>query len=337
MEALLIDDWLADANDTIYVLDDASLSHVRERVREVAAAQGLSRDDAERLATATTELGRNQLRHAVGGRIAVRAVTRSGVGGVEVIAADRGSGIADPARALAGVPRSHGSLGVGLASVRELTHEIDIDVRLDEGTCLAIRRFAVEPTRRSEVGIFGRPIAGETRNGDHAAFVRHDDTLVAAVCDGLGHGPPARVASTAAIGIFREHAASPPSEILGQCHRALGPTRGAVMAIARTRLGEIETASVGNVTVEVVGPREAKRFGGSSFVLGSPQPGHRIHLDRASTQGRDLLLMFTDGITSRASIKDDPALLWQHPVVIAQHVEEKYGKESDDILVLVAR
>ena len=38
-----------------------------------------------------------------------------------------------------------------------------------------------------------------------------------------------------------------------------------------------------------------------------------------------------------AALEDEPALLREHPIVIAQYLVETFGRETDDALVLVAR
>ncbi len=335
MEALLIDEWVGDV-DAITMIDDASVSLARQRAREVAAEQGLTAQDGERLATIASELGQNQVRHAPRGLIAVRAIARGGVNGVEIAAADRGPGISDPARALAGIPRESGSLGVGLAAVRNLAFEVDFDVRLGEGSLVRARVFERDPGSRLQVGVFGRPIASEHTSGDHAAFVQTDDGFAFALSDGLGHGAPAREASALAIRAFRTHSTDPPEQILDENHRALAGTRGGVMASARARGGTLEAAIAGNVAVQIVAPRQERRFGGSSFVLGSRGPYKARAAEAHPFQPGDAIIAFTDGVGSRTSIKEDLPLLREHPIVIAQRLIERHGID-DDALVLVAK
>ena len=107
---------------------------LRDRVREHAARVELPEVPAAALVNVASELAHNQLSHAVRGFVEVRETLRGGDRGIEVIAADAGRGIADPARALEGRGSSGSSLGVGLAAVLELADEVDIDVRLGEGT-----------------------------------------------------------------------------------------------------------------------------------------------------------------------------------------------------------
>ncbi len=341
MEAFLIDEWLEDLRhaQSIAVHDEASLSIVRQTLREAGAKHAIPTDVVEPLVLVATELGRNQLVHAVGGRVAVTPIERGGVAGIEIAAVDRGTGIRDPATALAGKPRTSGSLGVGLASACELADEIDIDVRLGEGTFVRARKFASVVPRRRQIGVFGRAIPGEPRSGDHACFVRKGDTLVVGVCDGLGHGPLARQASSAALRTFHDHAGASPVAVLEATNAALHRTRGAVMAIARIDEAEaaVEVASVGNIAVQAVGMRTVRRFGGSSFVLGTPQRVKKIAEERSPLADTEAVILFSDGVSARMSIEQDLALLREHPVVIAQRIVELYGRAEDDVIVLVAR
>ena len=339
MEAFLIDAWLGH-DDPIPIRDEASVSLARERARAVAAAAGLNAVEAGRLASIASELGHNHLAHARNGQIAIRATTRGEYAGVEICAADQGDGIADPTRALQGVARISGSLGVGFAAIREQSDELDVDVRRGEGTCVRARVFHGNAPRRREVGVFGRPYQDEPKSGDHAWFLREEGRLLVAVCDGLGHGPLARDASATAIGVFARQRGTSPRAIIEECHASLGPTRGAVMAVAA--LGEsdaptLDIASVGNIASELIEPRTTRRFGASSFVLGSSQRGWRPHVEVVPLPPRAVFMACSDGISSRAAIDEDLDLLREHPIVIAHQLVERFGRDNDDVLVLVAR
>lgn len=339
MEAFLIDEWLG-AEDAIPIADEASVSAARQKARDVARTQQMSDVDGARLATIASELAMNQLRHARCGQIAVRPITRGAHRGVEISAADRGEGIADPTRALQGAPRDTGSLGAGLAALRELAAEVDIDVRIREGTFIRARLFDGEAPRRREVGVYGRPYRDEPMSGDHACIFRDDDRLIVGVCDGLGHGPEARAAASAAMRVFVEHRTAAPQAIIEACHEALGPTRGVVMAVVS--LGEggapnLALAAVGNITVQLVQPHSERRFGASSFVVGSPQRGWRSRVEESAIDAGEMLILFTDGIESRASIEEDLALLREHPITIAHQLALRFARDNDDVLVLVAK
>lgn len=334
----MIEEWL-DNWETIPMLDGASVSLARERVREVGARAGLGADTVEPLVLVVSELARNQIAHAIGGRIGVRIVERADARGLEIIAADRGQGLVNPTHALEGRPRPAGSLGIGLAAARDMAHELDFDIRIGEGTCVWARRFAGELAPARQVGIYGRPKGGEARSGDGACFARRDGALVVGVCDGLGHGEPAHEASVAAMQTFTSAIARSPADIITACHGALAKTRGAVMAVAVVddAVGSMDLSSVGNVATHVYGVRTGRRFGGSSFVVGAPQRAWRVYTEAAPIAARETLVMFTDGITSRVALEDDFDLLREHPIVIAHQVLEKFVRDGDDALVLVAR
>jgi anti-sigma regulatory factor (Ser/Thr protein kinase) len=323
--------------DTIPVLDAASVSLVRERVRERAAEVGLPEVPAASLVSLASELAHNQLAHARGGFVEVRETLRGSDRGLEVVAADRGAGIVDPARAFEGRPSGRGSLGIGLAAVLELADEVDLDVRLGEGTCVWARKFARSESRRKRVGVYGRAFPGELTSGDDAVFVRDRDGLVAGVVDGLGHGEAAREAAECARDTVLAHAGLAPDALLQRCHGELARTRGAVMSIAHLDEArcELALASVGNVSSRVVGPDGTRRFGGSSFVLGAPGPLRALRTERCAMGRYDALLLASDGVTSRMDIAGDPALLREHPVVIAQRLVERFGRHNDDVMVLV--
>lgn len=338
MEALLVDEWV-ERGTAIEIIDGASVALARERVRELGREYRLPLEVIEPMVLVASELGHNQLAHARGGRIAVHAVEREGAGGLEIVAADRGAGILDPTTAFEGRPRASGSLGVGLASACDLAFEVDADVRLGEGTCIWARKFAGEVTRRRQVGIMGRPHPEERRSGDHAWFRRAGTELTVGVCDGLGHGAPAREASSAAFTAFRAAVDRSPAEILEVSHAALHRTRGVVMAVARIdeRTGAFELASVGNVGAHVYGFRTGRRFGGSSFVLGSPQRVRKIREETSTIDAHETLVMFTDGVTARLALEDELDLFRRHPLVAAHQILERFARDDDDVLVLVAR
>jgi anti-sigma regulatory factor (Ser/Thr protein kinase) len=339
MVCILIEQWLR-GEDAEAILDEASVAVVRERVRARGAALGLPDAVTARLVTVASELGHNQLAHARGGQIAVATVQRAGVPGIEVIAADRGDGIEDPTQALRGEPRTRtsSSLGVGLASTLQLADEVDFDVRRGEGTCVWARKFAAEVPARKQIGIYGRPFPEEPASGDDAAFVRDDDGLLLALADGLGHGRQAREASSRAVetAVARRNLSF--RGMLESGHEALAGTRGSVIALARVleEGSALETACVGNVTVHLYGFDRNRRFTGSPFVLGL-RGALRWSAEREALARGDVVVLFTDGLVASTDIEGELDLLREHPIVIAHQLAVRFGRSTDDALVVVAR
>jgi anti-sigma regulatory factor (Ser/Thr protein kinase) len=324
--------------ETFAIDDQASIALVREALRRLGVGAGLAQPRYESLISAASELGHNQLAHGHRGWMAVSAISRAGVAGLEVVAFDGGRGIADPTAALRGEPRSTGSLGVGLSAAYRLADEMDFDVRLGEGTYVAARKFAA-PLPRTEVAIFGRPIQGETESGDDAAFVRTEDLLLVGLADGLGHGSEAREASARAMTRLRSSATEALDSLLAACHEDLQGTRGAVMAAARfdRKARELTHAASGNISTHVYRPKTSRRLASVSRVLGARgTPAPRIIIEREPLDLRPLLVMFSDGVSSRADLSDDLELLRQPALVVAHQLIQRHGRTTDDALVLVA-
>jgi len=339
VEATRLTAWVGGA-ETIPILDDASISVAREYVRKLGRELGLPREVIESVAVAASELARNHLVHARGGRFAARPIERRGVRGLELIAADCGPGLADPTSALDGTISTGSGLGSGLAAVQRLMDELDFDIRLYEGTCIWARKFAAPVPYGSQVAILGRPCEGERASGDDAAFVRRNDALTIGVVDGLGHGILARDVAAPAAAILRSRAELSPVEILRAVDETLSGTRGAVMAVAhmdRSR-PQIEHAGVGDVRTHLYRPRECHRFSQIAGVLGAAeQRGRKYVVEREPLQDQDVIVMFSDGLTTRVDISGELQLLRRHPIVIAAHLLEKFGRSNDDALVLVTR
>lgn len=335
MDATLTDRWLDGLPAPIAMLDEASLTLARERIRTVALAQSFDREAVETLALVATEVGRNQLIHSRLGRLSVQPIERDGVPGVELVAADRGEGLADPATAFAGTPRTAGSLGVGLASVRGAAHELDVDVRLGAGTCIRVRTFARPVRRGREVGLLVRAARGEVTSGDDAVVVRSPGGLRVVVADGLGHGAAARADAASTVEALSGEGS--PDAVLAELHGALGRRRGSAVAVV-----EIDEATrsarmvgVGNVDVLRVHLQGVSRFTGEPGALGITGQRLRLRPQAFPFEPRDLLVVHTDGLTSRTTLDARAASSREHPVVVAQRLLASFGRDHDDATVLV--
>ena len=102
--------------------------------------------------------------------------------------------------------------------------------------------------------------------------------------------------------------------------------------------GRVRIASAGNVGAMLVEHREERRLGGVSATLGlpGPRPG-RVHSDELPLRPREMLILHSDGISSRATLDGERDLLFQHPAAIAEHLVNAFGRSTDDALVLVVR
>jgi anti-sigma regulatory factor (Ser/Thr protein kinase) len=334
--------WLG-AVDVLEVVDEASASEARVRAREAGRAAMLADADLEALAIVASELARNQLRHAGGGKLAVRRIESAGVPGVELVAADAGPGIADPTGAFRGSSQNRApgeGLGIGLAAVRRLADEVDVDVRLGDGTCIWVRKLAARAPRRREVAIFGRRCAGESMSGDDGAFVRSGEALLVAAVDGLGHGPDARRAAALATATIRSEHARALAEIVGACDQATQGTRGCVLGVARIddAAGRLGFVGVGDVCCRTFAPRHERRAATMAGVVGARGRQARApRVDELALGRGDVVVLGTDGLRQAMSIAEELSLMRRWPIEIAQHLLTAFGRDNDDALVVVAK
>ena len=97
--------------------------------------------DQSRIATAVSELARNILKYAGHGEIVLRQIVGQAGRGMEVVADDKGPGIADRDRALSDHFSSGGTLGLGLPGVRRMMDEFDLESESGNGTRVTVRKW----------------------------------------------------------------------------------------------------------------------------------------------------------------------------------------------------
>ena len=176
----------------------------------------------------------------------------------------------------------------------------------------------------------------ELESGDLHVVVPFPGGALVALIDGLGHGPEARAAASAAAALLEAHASDSVLVLVQRCHDALRKTRGAAMSLAsfRTEDSSMTWLGIGNVGgVLVLGNGElAAGIGARGGVV-----GYQIPMLRASTvhvSPGDTLIMATDGI--RGGFTADLAINHE-PQEIAESTLARFAKGSDDAHVVVAR
>src|SRR5262249_4303887 len=101
---------------------------------------------------------------------------------------------------------------------------------------------------------------------------------------------------------------------------------------------DLECASVGDVHVHLYNLRDAHFFTPTPLVLGTGQiRKQRTRVEHAIAQPGSIVVMFTDGLKSRTSLKGQLDILRRPAIAIAEHLLENYARPDDDALVLVAR
>lgn len=181
---------------------------------------------------------------------------------------------------------------------------------------------------------------GQTECGDRHVVVSEPPRALLAAVDGVGHGPRAADAALRATDIIARYGvAEPLTSLVLRCHLALRDGRGVVMSLASldavTRT--LVWLGVGNVAGALRPKAGAFSRKPESLLLRAGVVGKVLPPLRTATlpvMRGDVLALATDGIGGEFAESIRPE--WE-PQRIADDVADRFGKHTDDALVLVAR
>lgn len=186
-----------------------------------------------------------------------------------------------------------------------------------------------------------RPRPGEAVCGDlPIALNVADGAALFGVIDGLGHGEAAAEAAQRAAEVVDEGRSEPLDVLMQSCHLSLTETRGVAMTLARVDFATdaLSWIGIGNVTAELVAKHPAGIEVRSTALLAGGIVGYRMPQTLATQQVAispgDLLVMSSDGIAEHHLDSIDFA---EHATTIAERLVGRFGRETDDALVLAAR
>lgn len=328
----------------IAVVHGSDVNEARQRAQVMALTIGFDETASAEVALAVSELGANLLRHTKGGTLTLTPLVDGRRVGMQVISQDRGPGIADVEQALTDGFSTAGGLGYGLGAVNRLMDEFDIvsEPGTSEGTRIACKRWLRVDVRRTMPGplTFGaasRPHPRMTENGDAFVIKCWGEGALVAVIDGLGHGPFAQHAAQTARQYVESHVDQPLDLIFRGVGRACRATRGVVMALARFDWGgtQLTFASIGNIEARVFGSVEPMNFAVRRGIVGVNAPNPAVTQHR--WQPNYLLVLHSDGLTTRWRWEDFPGLGRTSASVIARRLLQALAKDDDDATVLVVK
>ncbi|SBT53833.1 ATP-binding SpoIIE family protein phosphatase [Micromonospora narathiwatensis] len=320
------------------VENGGTTSGVRRAAERLGRQLELSERRIADLAIVTAELASNLAKHAHEGTLLLRPVRRGGRAGVEAVAVDAGPGMPDLALSSVDGHSTTGTLGIGLGAIVRQASWFDGYSLPGRGTVLAVQVWDGPPPEPDWAAGLTRPITGEQVSGDGYAVRVVDGRRQVLVCDGLGHGPLAAIATEAAVTAFRAAPAGPPATVVQHLHRAISHTRGAALAVAEPdpASGLLRYAGLGNIAAMIVVAGERRRgLVSLPGIAGHQRPGVREY-DYPFPPGATLV-MHSDGVVDRWDLADHPGLARRSPLVAAAVLLGEAGIRRDDACVLVAR
>ena len=327
------------AQALIRVDDNSQVGAARRNAARIAELTALQETDRGKVAIIATELANNLLRHSSGGEVIIRRHTTSFSDGVELLAIDRGPGMADVSKCLADGFSTGGTAGTGFGAIRRLSTEFDVYSSVPAGTVIVSRITTTVSSAVSQVqwGVVCVPLRGETMSGDNWGIVEKDGVVSVMLVDGLGHGPLAAKAADEALQVFDQQPLRLPGEMLNHAHGKMRATRGAAMAIAHRKPGggTLKYAGVGNISGTLDGNGESRGLFSHNGTVGLQV--RKIQEFDYPWPERTLLVMHSDGLQSRWDLSKSPGLFQRHPAVIAGVLYRDFQRDRDDTTIVVIR
>jgi anti-sigma regulatory factor (Ser/Thr protein kinase) len=321
------------------VADSSEVSVARRATGDLARELGLDETTSGRAALVVTEMATNLLKHAGGGQIVLdRLVDHAG--GLELLSLDKGDGIADLPRALEDGVSSVGSAGTGLGAIRRQADRFAVFSRPGLGTAVMARLYAGNPPTTPDaiaIGAVVAPYPGETQCGDAWAYANPAKGPTVLSVDGSGHGTHAAAAARIAVEAFHDNDAADCPRLVETIHRALMPTRGAAVAVARVDRAQhiVRFVGVGNISGAMIVDGTMRRM-----VSHNGTAGHIVKHIREFTYpyGGDVtIILHSDGISAKWEFDSYPGLATSHPSLIAGILFRDHRRGRDDASIAVLR
>jgi len=183
---------------------------------------------------------------------------------------------------------------------------------------------------RIEHSITIRSCTGERCSGDIAIFREIDDTaILAAIVDVTGHGYEASKTATQIEAYFQNCSHAGADQIMNRLHEVLKGSRGASVGLCLidTESGSLEYTATGNTVFRLFGEQDVRLVSRDGIVginMSTPQ------VQKLALTNRDLVLMYTDGISDKFRFEHGSGAQHQQTSIITNKLIKDFGKNHDD-------
>jgi anti-sigma regulatory factor (Ser/Thr protein kinase) len=320
-----------------HIGEPSEIATARRAACDLARTLGFNETVIGEVAIVVTEAGTNITKYAGDGEILLRkAVRHDGASGIEILAIDKGPGIAHLSRAMRDGHSTAGSYGIGLGTMERLADRFDIYTAAGQGTAICLsfwRKPDAGFAPGCDIGVVSLPVAGETMPGNAWAARRVGPKLTVLLADGLGHGPLAATAFEAAC-LTLADAPGTAGQAIHQAHQALQHARVAAIGVACLADGENDMtfAGIGNIAGCILINGKTHRLISHNGIAGG-----RLREFASPWSSDALLIMHSDGIRSRWDLDLYPGLALLSPALIAAVLYRDFNRGNDDVTVLVCR
>lgn len=127
--------------ESMTIVKEVDVIPFRNRLKEYATRIGLSVVNQTKIITAASELARNMLKYAGGGKVDIEVVNRGLENGLRLTFIDEGPGIKDVKLAMQDGYSTGKSLGLGLPGTKRLVSEFAIESVPGKGTRVTVIKW----------------------------------------------------------------------------------------------------------------------------------------------------------------------------------------------------
>ncbi len=332
-----------DNSEIFPVSNQGDVTLVKRKAKELALNSGFNESEAEEVSIAAIELSGNIIKHAQFGSISIANIESANRKGIQIETKDKGPGFSDIEKSMTDGFSTSGTLGYGLGSVNRLMDELNITSDGKKKTIITARKWI--KTRPAATGaVCPYDIGAATRahpkmnvNGDSFVIKHWGNRALAVIIDGVGHGQFAHHAASAARMYVEKHFDLPLEAMFTGASRACRATRGVVMAgaVFEWDTGLIRFASVGNIEVKINENIKQRNFNVRRGIVGLNMPKPLVNENKWEKGG--VIVMQTDGITSRWEWKQVMPVINRSASVMAQYLTQNFSKDHDDATAIVIK
>lgn len=333
--------FTGDDREWMRVDDVTAPARVRHAAVRLANGLGFSEHRTGEIALSITEVATNAYKYGRNGKAVLRVLRQKGFAALEAVIFDAGPGIEDIAAVSKDGFSTGGTLGVGIGSAKRLSSSYASHSVMGKGTVTVLRFW--QPGAPADVQVpstaagITRPINGEVQCGDSWAHRSDEKRTTLMLADGLGHGELAATASRAAVSAFLASRASAPGAMLKEIDAALRRTRGAAAAVIVLERSseELTFAGIGNVGAWIETDGSRKGLASQPGIVGSFS---RVIRDaQFELPPHAVVVMHSDGLTSKWDLGAYPGIRTQDPAIIAATLMRDAGTHHDDASAVVAK
>ncbi|ULA67060.1 MAG: Phosphoserine phosphatase rsbX [Nitrospira sp.] len=325
----------------IPVGESSRVAEARRKAVELAERIGLDETKTGTCAVIASEMGTNLVKHATAGEMFIRSVTQGAMQGIELVAIDRGPGMANVSHALKDGTSTAGSSGNGLGAMVRMAAEFDIYSSPGQGTSVVARVWNGTVSARQppvvRTGVIQTAMPGEHVSGDAWYSECTANRTLCVVVDGLGHGALAAQAAQLAVETFRTHAGASLTEQVDLAHRALRPTRGAALGIAEILHDHaiVRFVGIGNIMASICQAGDSRNMVSQNGILGHQI--RRVTEFQYPWSESAMLVMCSDGINTHWDVSPYTGLAARDPSLIAATLYRDFSRGRDDTTVVVLK